>query len=166
LIRQRDLTGFSDSDGHRHIVSMFADDTAVCLSKESDYIIFSRNYKVYAEATGAALNLGKTKIVGFDVRSVRPVTIGGIVVAYDDSSEKYLGVPIGMRVNYETVWAGLISKIENQILKWSKVHLSLRGRIAISKNVLLGRIWYLARLIPSHADSITKIDTLVWTYIW
>ena len=44
--------------------------------------------------------------------------------------------------------------------------MELYGIIAISKNILYGRIWYLGRCIPPKKEILKKIELAIWVYIW
>ena len=144
LKNENRLLGFRDNIGNRHVVTMYADDTAVVLTHPSQWSSFAKCYKTYAQATGAALNVKKTKVVGVNSSPEKPKTIGPIEVSYGPQMEKYLGIYIGTKPDYSISWIQAQANIEREIKKWKKVYLSLRQRVRISKNILYGRLWYLA----------------------
>lgn len=71
-----------------------------------------------------------------------------------------------MGVNHYQTWLKLHNSVEREIENWSKVHLSLRGRIAVSKNILYGRLWYATKLVPWNVEIAKEIERATYLSIY
>jgi exonuclease III len=155
--------GFLDEAGERHIVDMYADDTACFLTKLSEWDEMQRRYQIYARATGSALNLKKTTILTITDALDTPETYRGIMVI---RSERYLGIRVGIDVNYSELWAALHEKIRERIAIWKRWYLSYRQKVSVAATALLSTIWYYLRLIPAKVKDLEPIERTILQFVW
>ena len=70
------------------------------------------------------------------------------------------------RANINTLWDSLILKLQSCIDSLRLRSLSLRGRVLISKSLVLSKIWYYTVVAPPPPPYIRQINTLLRTLIW
>jgi hypothetical protein len=168
LIKNKNrLPGFTTDTGIRNIVSLYADDTMIFLTCVRQWMIVLDVYATYSKATNARLNEGKTEVVGVNDSPDRPTKMHGITIAYEGHSVRYLGIPVGLNVDYSPKWIQIKEAIAKKIENWSKIKsLSLRGRITVSKNIIYGKLYYHLRCMPCEKSYLDEISRVVFTFIW
>lgn len=62
--------------------------------------------------------------------------------AEDGDLSKKLGVPFGLNLNTKDVDQFLYNKIAKKLDYWSRIKLSLAGRIVICNQLLLSTLWF------------------------
>jgi hypothetical protein len=67
----------------------------------------------------------------------------------------------GLEDNFERI----IAKVRTQIAKWSRFTLSLPGKIAISKTMLVSQIGYLACIVTPTAAQTTVLQDMIDNYV-
>lgn len=92
----KQLPGWTDREGRTHKVALYADDTAVVLTRLEQFRYVTRIYSLYSQATGGQLNLLKTVIVAAGVKEARP-RLGEVTVHFQTPAI-YLGIPIGSNI--------------------------------------------------------------------
>ena len=155
--------GYIDDTGRRHVIDMYADDTGMCLSGLPEWKECKRRYDIYARATGAKLNEGKTKLLVAYDPSDPPHRYKGIEVV---KNEKYLGIPIGTEVDYPAFWQKVHDKIVVRITGWKMKHLSIRQRVAVANTMLISLLWYYIRSVPIRQKDIDMFERTTLEYVW
>ena len=164
LINEPKLPGFIDQKGTAHKVSMYADDTAVYLTELKQWKVLKRCFKLYEKASDAKLNEGKCDIVTAGVTSIPP-NVGSIKVTLG-TPVRYLGIPIGSKLNQSELWAKLLTKIEVIIGRWNLRYLSLRQRISVVKTCLNSTLYFYLRCLPASAKDLEPIEIAIKAYMW
>jgi hypothetical protein len=81
------------------------------------------------------------------------------------TSMKYLGITINNRgTDLENVFEDTIEKVRRLALKWSRFTLSLPGRIAISKTMLVSQVGYVGCIIMPRADQLVRLQSIIDGY--
>ena len=81
-----------------------------------------------------------------------------------DTTIEYLGVPVGLAVNYKEEWNIVKDKLTKKAGNWKRRNLSLQGKVLIIKTALLPKLQYLAFAIP--AGDPKELEKLIWGYLW
>ena len=164
LLNEPRLPGYVDQNGKSHKISMYADDTAVYLTDLKQWKVLRRKFRRYEKATGAALNEPKCVIVAAGVESV-PDRIGPIRVTLGVPT-KYLGIPIGSKIDQQELWHELLIKIERIIARWNQRFLSLRQRISVVKTCLDSTLYFYLRCLPATTKDLAPIEKAINRYMW
>ncbi len=79
---------------------------------------------------------------------------------------KILGITVNNRgTQLEENFKGIITKVRNLATKWSRFTLSLPGRIAISKTMLVSQIGYIACIISPTPAQLTVLKNICDDYV-
>jgi hypothetical protein len=78
---------------------------------------------------------------------------------------KSLGITVNNRgTELENVFEETIEKVRKLALKWSRFTLSLPGRIAISKTMLVSQVGYVGCIIMPKADQLARLQSIIDGY--
>jgi hypothetical protein len=147
-------------------IIQYADDTVFPISSTEDAKAVEKALKVFAKAANQHTNKDKSQLLISSrfSRTVRSGIQNALGVQMVEQTI-YLGVPIGSNINYNEHWDKVADKITARIGKWSKLGLSLKGRILAANCDLLSRLWYLAHVLPLSPYSAAKLQTLINNFI-
>ena len=109
------LPGLTDKEGCVHKVSMYADDTAVFLTRLQEFKVVTKRYGLYNEATSGQLNLLKTVIVAAGVTDAPPKW--GVVTVNFQVPATYLGILIGSNISTKAHKAGILANLKGRVEK-------------------------------------------------
>ena len=118
----------------------------------------------FGKASGSKLNKSKTLALVSD-QYVDKEALNSLV-KLNNGFEIILGVPVGPGRGKTDFWFDKFQKMEKRILTWKPRHLSIFGRVHISKSLVLPLIQYAAAHIDIPDDYIVKIQDLIWSYVW
>lgn len=164
ILAESKLCGFKDSWGCHHKVSMYADDTAVYLKALREWKTVRKLYTVYAKASGARLNVSKTKILAVDNEGPQSQTYKGIEVIRGIPIE-YLGVPVGEDVDESVFWKKRMSKIISRVKQWSRINTSRWARVRISNTVLESTLWYHLKCMSPKESVLADAQRRIFRFI-
>ena len=146
------------------LVSQYADDTSLlCTSDEEITAVFSI-YADYECATGAKLNLEKSK--GLWCGSWRNRSSSPINLDWSSTSMKCLGVHIGHGDLEPLNWDDRIEKLASLLRSWHQRHLSLSGKSLVLNALALSGLWYSASVLHLPEWTIKKINSLIYPFFW
>lgn len=146
MLRKSELRGFK-APGMilRVVVTLFADDTTVYLSKEDDFNVLKGILDKWCIASGAKFNITKTEIIPIGPRAYRLEFIHtrqlghaqdpipeNLNIAVEGAATRILGAWIGNDTDEEGIWTPTIEKINQGLQRWEATHPTIEGR----KNVL------------------------------
>ena len=146
-------------------ISMFADDTQIFISTEASIIESFKTLDVYCKASGAKLNMHKTKGLYIGLwkgkspifKKIRWVT-----------SVSGLGTEFGYNINYEDIWMRKFFKFKKKIAQWENRDLTLEGKKILINSYIMSSISYLADIytenIPTNFIKDTK--NLIRDFLW
>ena len=120
-------------------ISMFADDTQLFHSTEKSIKEGFHILETYSRASGAKINISKTK--GLYIgrwKNKKPVITN---IDWVKTAEG-LGAKYGYNINYEELWLQKFCKFKKRIQSWNKRDLTLHG-----KKILLIHTLYLGCLL-------------------
>ncbi len=158
------LPGFTDRRGRVHKVGMYADDTAVILTRLQEFAIVLKRYALYSEATGGQLNLLKTVIVAAGVKEAPPKC--GVVTVLFQTPATYLGIPIGSNICTKSFKAELLAKLKAKIAKWERKRHAVSTKILIAKSCLDSLLWHSLRCLHFTNEELKEFQSVIRAYIW
>ena len=146
-------------------VASFADDTQLFHRSEKSIKSGFNILKTYGKASGAKLNMKKTK--GLYIgrwKHKEPVfkeikwqeNVGG------------LGCEFGYNINYEELWMKKFTKFKNKIKNWANRDLTLFGKKLLINSYIMSSIAYLAEIYTAHIPEkfITETNALIREFLW
>ncbi|KAG0571879.1 hypothetical protein KC19_VG050800 [Ceratodon purpureus] len=166
---KRGVISFMLPDGSRTTNLMFADDTNLLLKgTEANLDIAMQVLSTFCEATDAKLNESKLVAI-WASRQPRDWTRTndlGIVWLAEGANTKYLGSPIGFKMNPANRDRKVIIQLTKQLMISSPRKLSMTGRHLIVNQVLLASIWYLCSCASLTTSAFKQIRGIVRNYLW
>jgi hypothetical protein len=159
--------GTTDKEGNNYLISQFADDTsfAVHCNKQALDTLF-KYLEVYGRITGLKINIEKTEILLLGKTNIDDVPKR--YRKHIKESVKYLGCNIYKehKSTTEKNTEEAVKKIEALLKKWEKRHITLSGRIAVIKSLLLPQLTYTLSTLPSPSkETIKQINSLFFKFI-
>ena len=82
------------------------------------------------------------------------------------TSVRYLGYHIGLDLSAEQQVAPLLLSIRQKLLLWSSARLSLAGRVVVTNQVLMARMWYITSCWMFLRSCIGQIQRLIRNFLW
>ena len=153
------------------LLSMFADDTGLCLDgsersfKEAINVLMS-----FAKISGLKINYDKTQVIWIgseknsDVRFLRDKNF-----CWDPGIFKYLGITFSTNINEITNlnYEGKLIEIHNLLNKWKKRQLTPFGKITVIKTLALSKITHLFMSIPDPSNTfLRELDQMLFYFLW
>ena len=119
--------------------------------------------------SGYRINLQKT--VCFPINSkAKTLTQGQIPFNFSPESFQYLGINIthSFQGLHKSNIDKLISKVKTDLQKWSKLPLSLAGRVQCMKMNILPRFLFLFQCLPLFLTKtfFKKLDQVILSFVW
>ena len=145
----------------------YADDTNLILADDQSIVEALKLVKLFETATGASLNINKTKIFGIGLwkgRSKWP--IANVHIQTDSMSA--LGIKFSN--NFEDAsnmcWSDVKTRISNKIRSMYNRELTLYQRAVLVNSLLTSQIWYYAQTYPLSIKWSKSINVLLYKFIW
>ena len=171
LIKNVKFEGFQVNQQNKVKVIAYADDIGTPLLTIRAATKFLKILKLYESATASKVNITKTCFISCknDGRVAQYLQGFGYTIKQPGSLTKYLGIPIGVKPNYDKVWHSLKLKISIELRRWHKICTTIYGRTIILKSKGLGKLWYMASLLPINAYAsgiIKEIQKECTNFFW
>lgn len=151
------------SDGRVVKFIQYADDATCVATSGSDVKYFFSAFHLFQSATGATINLGKT----------RGLRLGGFVgrklcanIAWSDVSIKLTGVIFGSPDAVLSNWTKRVVKAKTCLGLWRSRNLLLPGRVLVTNVAIYPLFYYLARVFPVPASISNELDKAVFKFLW
>ncbi|XP_038991751.1 uncharacterized protein LOC120115050 [Hibiscus syriacus] len=146
----------------------FADDLLIFSAPNPLSILnFKRVLKIFEVAAGLKLNMGETKIFGFNVEESRVrIWVDSILCGLAELPSTYLGLPRGHKKNSLSLWNPILDKVTSQLQSWKGKLFSFGGRLTLIQSVLVNLpVYYMSifSLLKSIAD---KINRCIANFVW
>jgi len=146
------------------VIRAYADDTTIFGHSINDYYLLQQIFSLYQSCTAGTINLQKSSIFPLSPLSFPSLPPDSPPIV---SSLNILGflLPINSS-NTSILWQSLLHKIRHCLSTLSFRHLSLKGRILVTKSLILSKVWYQVPISPPPADIQRTIQSLINSYIW
>lgn len=155
-----------NEQGKVHIkISMFADDTQLFHTTEQSICKGFEILNIYCKASGAKLNLHKTK--GLYIGQWKTKVPQNKQIKWVKAVTG-LGTTFGYDINYEELWLQKFTKFKKIITQWKNRDLTLNGKKLIINAYIMSSISYLTDIYTSHVPQsfITKTRELIRDFLW
>ncbi|CAI0385094.1 unnamed protein product [Linum tenue] len=164
------IKGFcmDESNGRGEVTHLlFADDTLIfCEASYEQVLNILGTLVCFQAVSGLQINLEKSTM--FVVGDVPNPDFFASIFGCKWSSEpsKYLGFPLGAKVNSASTWDSIINKFEKRLEGWKARFLSLGGRLVLNNSVLNGQPNYYFTLFRAPCSVLNRIERIQRRFIW
>ena len=143
-------------------VFQYADDTSILVRSDASLRALFSLFERYECPSGAKLNVEKSH--GLLIGSWKDRKDLPVLLNWSYAYITVLGCRIGNEVSVD--WDGLICKFQDQLCIWKGRHLSFRGRALIANVLGLSLFWYHATVFDVPTIVITRINKLLFPFVW
>lgn len=150
--------------GERAKVAQYADDTTVFFTTDRDLDKIVEVLGLYCEATGSAINVGKSAIMYCGSWRNRKDIRHGFSICNDGL--KILGVKFYNRDSAGKNWEEKIERVKKKLGLWKTRWLSITGKGLVVKADVLSGLIYLALVFPVPTKYKLILTRLVFSFIW
>lgn len=163
------ITGISRY-GLESKVSLYADDLLLYVSNLDISVPAALTLlNSFGRISGYRLNLDKSEIFPIN-KAAREYPLSNLPFKVSRDGFKYLGIQVSREYEdlYKTNFAPLLTKVKEDLERWSLLNLSMVARINSVKMNILPRFSYLFQCIPLFLPQsfFTKLDSLISEFIW
>src|SRR6185312_6482190 len=137
----------------------YADDTTIIGHTIQDYHILMDNiFPLYHSCTEGQINIQKSSLYPFSPLSFPSLSNSPPIT----SSLNILGftLPINSS-NSNSLWSSLQQKLTSRANSLSSRNLSLKGKILLTKSLLLSKVWYFTPICPPSLNTQRSIQTII-----
>jgi hypothetical protein len=146
----------------------YADDLTIGISSPSDWEYTLRLLETYEKASNAKINKTKTKLVPLTpiARRVELTQTDQLCIVKEDELIATLGYNIYPNgLPKKDLWATIINSLKSSLDKLTNRNLSFKGKILLTKSLILSKIWYTAYLLPPNRKQVSEINRLISLWI-
>jgi ribonuclease HI/exonuclease III/chemotaxis regulatin CheY-phosphate phosphatase CheZ len=180
-IRLSALKGLQIINTNRRVlVSLFADDTLVYLSKADNINTLKEIIAIFCTASTARFNLEKTEYLPVGPKNHRDKIIGnrslndipqntieeGVTIIKDGEPMRTLGAWIGNGIDTHPQWNKILEKQKTVTESWTKMHPSYKAKEMIAKSLLQSRAMFLATVNGMPKDVMEKMKEIMKDFLW
>jgi hypothetical protein len=142
----------------------YADDVSIIITDPADIPNIKNALQCYQEASGAQLNIGKSKVMAIGGWDTRTDVMG---IAYCQQV-KILGITFYPQTPQTITenWMKVARTIRAQAGEAYHRDLSMSQRISYIHTYLLSRAWYVAQTLPIPTIQTRQISTTINWFIW
>ena len=146
-------------------ISMFADDTQLFHSTEKSIFEAFKTLELYCKASGAKLNLHKTKGLYIGCWKNKTHLFNKITWVKQVTG---LGTQFGYNINYEEIWLQKFTKFKQKLSKWKNRDLTLNGKKMLINSYIFSSLSYLIEVYTSNISMsiIKKSKDLICNFLW
>ena len=138
-------------------VIAYAVDVTIILTSPKDISIVHEALRCYEDASGAKLNIQKSKVMALESWDTSHTIMG---IPYR-TELRVLGIQMTTIIQQSVInsWRTVIGKIRAQARDVYSRTLSLNQRAIYVHNYLIHKAWYTAQILPHPSDCIRQINT-------
>ena len=119
--------------------------------------------ELYCKASGALLNLHKTK--GLYIGSWKKKKPVFTKITWVENTTG-LGAHFGYNINYEEIWLKKFAKFKKKLQSWKKRDLTLFGKIAVLKQLAIPKILFSASMLYTPEDIVKDISSMFYDFLY
>jgi ribonuclease HI/exonuclease III len=175
-----DLRGIAIPGIDNILITLFADDTTLFLSKNDRLDNAQRILDRWCKASGAKFNLEKTEIIPIgteehrltvlETRKVNPLDSTPLNnqtrIAKDGEATRSLGAWIGNHANDLTPWETILDRIHKALGRWRPTRPTLQGRKLIIQTVIGGHTQFLTKAQGMPTEIEKALIKLIREFMW
>ena len=166
-IRTCELIEGIDYGGYNHRICQYADDAVMIVKHIGMVPICLHVINLFCKVAGLELNLKKCKGIWLG-----PLKDKGILkeygISWTGNPIKCLGIYIGHKTEkaYYLNWIKRIEQIDHFLTVWSRLNLSLFGKVNFIKTYALSKIIFPASMLSVPQEVVKKLNSMFYNFIW
>lgn len=148
-------------------LSAYADDVLLMIKSQDDVNALVEVSKDFEVVSSARINWSKSDAFFWgEGNNVLPKLPGGLMWKKDGI--KYLGIFLGDSSYVQNNWEGIVDKIKGRLDKWRwlKPHMSYRGRILVTNNLVASILWHKLACVDPPVHLLSKVQSLLLDFFW
>ncbi|KAJ8043497.1 hypothetical protein HOLleu_10605 [Holothuria leucospilota] len=149
--------------GKRVKFLQYADDATCVASSITDISQFLAIFDLFQKATGASINVGKTK--GLKLGRMKNEKVPGDI-CFSCSSIKITGILFGTPDVIQSNWTNKLNRAIKILNGWKNRHLSLIGKVLVVNTVIYPLFYYIAPVYRMPDSVIKDLSKAVFSFIW
>ena len=180
LCNSQELRGYNiPSVAQKIIVSLYADDTTIYLSKTDSYTELLKILTKWCTASGAKFNIEKTEVIPTGTEPHRQCVITTrhinpmdpplpqeIKITEDGNAVRNLGAWIGNKVKEITPWEPILDKVRMTLQCWNKGHPTLDAKRHIVQMFAGGMTQFLTKAQGMPCQIEDALVKIICSFIW
>ena len=158
------IKGIKLPDNTEVKISQYADDTTLFVSDNDSISTCLSVLRVYEAASGAKININKTK--GLWLGASKQDTLRNEGIDFTNTKINVLGTWIG---NVDCTWDNwnpVITKFEKTLNLWSQRNLSYQGKVTVVNTLASSKLWYLSNIFCMPQWSLVKVNKAISNFLW
>ena len=159
-----EIQGFRVPGGREVKISQYADDNTCIVTNSYGLVKVLEVFNEYGRASGARLNVSKTKGLWLGRWKSRTDSPCGLV--WLNTSLKIVGLYFGNEDASTKTWNETCGKFSGVIEKWRPRFLTLRGKATVLESLAVSTIWHVAKIYPPCRDVIDSLQSSIWKFLW
>ncbi|KAF8298176.1 hypothetical protein DL93DRAFT_2122662, partial [Clavulina sp. PMI_390] len=170
----------SDGSTRRVILTLFADDSTLFLSRNDSIEKVMEIKNTWCLASGAQFNDEKTIVIPVGPAAYREEvcfqhqindTPEGkidekVTIAKDGEPTRFLGAPIGNRLDHSQIWNQVTATIKKKLEWWEKKWPTMIGRKFITEMSVMNKTQFLTRAIGMPEKTEKCLSNMTWKFAW
>ncbi|RAL42508.1 hypothetical protein DM860_011126 [Cuscuta australis] len=146
----------------------FADDLMLFSRGDLDSVgVLADALKHFSQVSGLHVNPQKSNIyLAGQIKDNKVDLLDLVQFPLGQLPVRYLGLPLTSQRASERDFAPLISKVEENIHRWSTKTLSQAGRVELIRSVIQGIQGFWLQVFPVHKLVLNRIITICRTFLW
>ena len=161
------------------IVSLYADDTTIYLSKTDSYSELLKILTKWCTASGAKFNIEKTEVIPTGTKPHRQRVVATrrinptdpplpqeIKIVEDGNATRSLGAWIGNEAKEATPWEPILDKVRTTLQRWNKGHPTLDAKRHIVQMFAGGMTQFLTKAQGMPRQIEDALIKIIRTFIW
>ncbi|CAL1404032.1 unnamed protein product [Linum trigynum] len=146
---------------------LFADDTVIFCDANHDQVLnILATIVCFQSMTGLRINLDKS--VMYIVGDVADPSFYAAIFGCKWSRQppKYLGFPLGAKLNDPAIWDSMINKMKSKLNGWGSRHLSYGARLVLCTAVLGSMPTYMFSLFKAPVSVLQELERSQRRFLW
>jgi hypothetical protein len=149
-----------------HKISLYADDVLLYLQHSNNSLLqVIRILESFSKVSDYSLNWSKSTVL-----SINCSLENSLNLQMQSGNIKYLGITVSNKLTdlLKLNHAPLLNRIEEDLERWKSLPITLMGRVASIKMMVLPRINYLFSMVPNKpsSDWFKSLDSAISRFLW
>lgn len=149
------------------VVSAYADDITIFITRDRDFGTVEGVYKLYSQASAARLNLAKSQGLwagSWVSRRDRPLDF-----AWNNEGLVFLGVRLGNSNHYvQQNWQECRQRIDRCLSSWKRLacKMSLKGRVLVANQLAASKLFHIFAALSPPDHVVDELQEKLNNFIW
>ena len=150
--------------GGERIISMhYADDTTIAILQNRCFKEVFKELEFYEQATGAKINMKKTK--GLWLGSWKSRKDSPVPITFTNTNVKTLGIYVGNADPASQTFEEIATKMNKTLNYWKPFRLNKFAKARVIEIFHASKLWYAANFYPIPADILKRLSDDMWSFI-